>query len=348
MDSRLLFAWAWRSLIGLRSQEFIPQGRQAVVEHPGPLITKKPLNLSTEPMLLYRLQNVNISSDDSAANEFWHLREILHENVSGKSGSLNDAHIVDPIVNTEEELYVKGTTAVWSKGINDSQQSVRLPVICFTCETRIKFAFFCPPDFYSNENENENLARATAPIPLRAHGDVEETGVCLVDGTSIRVYTPMGEDFRTSLEFPVSSVWQTMHGLLLERNESTAVVGQETVTMPRLYSFSHPLNELCPVLLKSSNGMINILTESDYRIVFASVENDLVMFYDRRLNRHFLARLRIATAEEKQAIGGREDIRQITHQMNDTTKSIPQKLRKQRTCWPALSTTPAAMKSTAS
>lgn len=256
-------------------------------------------------MLLYRLQNVNISSDGSSSNEFWHIREMFQENSTENTNqSISDRFVVSSIVNSEQELYVKGNTAAWSKGINGDQQQHQLPVTCFTCDTPIKHAFFCPPEFYADENlekDSQPKRNSEQKEKPRKQADI---GICLIDATTIRVYAPTGEDFRTSLEFPVSNVWQTKLGLLLERDESKEIVDREIISMPRLFSISHSFNELCPVLLKSNNGAVHFLTESDYRVVFANAQNDIVMLYDNRVNRHFLARIRPATSEEKQIIGG--------------------------------------------
>lgn len=254
-------------------------------------------------MLLYRLQNVNISSDEHSSNEFWRVREIFHENMTDDSNP--SRFLVNAIVNSEEELYVKGHTAVWSKGMVEGQLEQRLPLTCFTCDTPIKFAFFCPPEFYSDEPaEFEVKAKPTIEVKKRKPNP-GEVGICLIDATTIRVYIPTGEDFRTSLEFPVSNVWQTKLGLLFQRNASKEIVDQEIISMPRLFSISHALNELCPVLIKSNTGAVNLITESDYHVVFTNEENDLVMLYDDRMNRHFLARLRPATIDEKIAVGSK-------------------------------------------
>lgn len=103
-------------------QEFIPRGRQAVEEHPGPVYHKQQVNIPNEHILLHRLQNVNISSDEDF-NEFWCVREIyddIHESSSKKDATdsrpASPNYMVDFNINSEEELYVKGYTAVWTKG----------------------------------------------------------------------------------------------------------------------------------------------------------------------------------------------------------------------------------------
>lgn len=263
-------------------------------------------------MLLHRLQNVNISSDDSS-NEFWCVQEIFKEHAGNddvESSQLNSRPTTDFIANAEHELYVMGTTAVWTKGICDGsdEQQRCLPSTCFTCDTPIRYALFCSSNFFKSENPDKRLpSMGQRECDVRNAIDADEFGICLIDSTSMRVYSSCGEDFRTSLEFAVSNVWQTKTALLLERNASVATVGSESIAMPRLFSITHPLNEICPVLFKSITGSLNLLTECDYKIVFSNPENDLVMLFDYRSGKHFLSKLREATVDEKQAVSGKDD-----------------------------------------
>lgn len=263
-------------------------------------------------MLLHRLQSVNISEDSS--NEFWCVQEILKETVDDEdtpaAQASNSRPTTDFIVNAEHELYVMGSTAVWTKGIcdgNDEPQR-RLPSTCFTCDTPIRYALFCPSNFFRSENPDKRVPSSSQrECDVRNASDADEFGICLVDSTSMRVYSSCGEDFRTSLEFTVSNVWQTKTALLFERNASSTLIGSESIAMPRLFSITHPLNEMCPVLFKSITGSVNLLTESDYKMVFSNRENNLVMLFDYRCGKHFLAKLREATADEKQTVSGKDD-----------------------------------------
>lgn len=117
-------------------------------EHPGPLVLKKPAMVPSDFILLQRMQDVNISLDESPS-EFYTIREIYSELCDGVDmpGFLQEAN-----VNTEEELYVKGNTAVWSKGLSSDETA---PHVCLTCENPIKFAFFCPREFLYSEDVKE-------------------------------------------------------------------------------------------------------------------------------------------------------------------------------------------------
>lgn len=300
------------------TQEFIPRGRKAVEDHPGPLVSKKQINIPSEHLLLHRLQNVNISSGDSGV-EGWVIREMLPERPN-KSSEQNSTVFVtesDLHINSEEELYFKGHTAVWSKGIASEDGEV-LPRICFTCDTPIKHAFFCSPNFVKTKNPDK---RPEKQVP----DEDEPNGICLIgktesrdvfvaidwiwfvnfskDSTSLRVYLSTGEDYLSSLEFSVSSTWLTRYGILLEKNASTTTIDIHSIPMPRLFSMSHPLDEMCPVLVKSNLGSISYLTDNDYKVIFVCSENDLVLLYDNKTGKHFVSKLRKATMQEANAVG---------------------------------------------
>lgn len=128
--------------------EYIPRGRPAVDEHPGPTETKPHPHLPSENILLQRLQNVNISAKEEH-NEFWCIREIYEEckeredkqkfmvkaKTAQKKATKNNAsdvknkeetcnyskepqeYVSEYLINSEEELYVKKHTAVWTRGM---------------------------------------------------------------------------------------------------------------------------------------------------------------------------------------------------------------------------------------
>lgn len=302
-------------------KEFIPRGRQAVTEHPGPLVSKQQINVPIEHLLLYRLQNVNISNEESALTEYWSIREICKDNdeiindleplANRKVSSAATEITSDFFINSEHELYVKGTTAVWTKGINEDVKNCSLPRRCFTCDTPIQHAFFCSLNFIKSEDPDKrnpkkiNNSDTTDNQNNSFWGGKEDFGICLIDATSLRVYTASGEDYLGSLEFLITNVWQTSICILLERSASTVTIDNETIQMPRMFSLTHPLNDMCPMLMKTSSGIISFLTDDDHKIVFADPETDLVIFYDNKIGRHFISKLRKATAEEQQIVGGK-------------------------------------------
>lgn len=100
----------------------------------------------------------------------------------------------------------------------------------------------------------------------------------------------------------MSNIWSTKYGILLEKNASCTTIESQPISMPRLFSLSHPLDEMCPVLIRPMNGMVGYLTESDYKVVFASPENDLVLLYDNKIGKHFVSKLRVVTVDEKNVV----------------------------------------------
>lgn len=123
------------------------------------------------------------------------------------------------------------------------------------------------------------------------------------DATALHVYLSNGEHFLTSLEFAVSQVWTSRFGILLEKTASTAKLpNATTVPMPRLFSLSHPLEEMCPVLVRPLIGTMGYMLDTDYRVVYTDARTDLVLMYDNKMKKHFVSRLRRATEEEANAI----------------------------------------------
>lgn len=272
--------------------EFIPRGRQAVNGHPGPLVLKKPVSVPSDFILLQRMQDVNISLDDSPV-EFYQICETYNEleDASDSPGFLREAEF-----NTEEELYVKGNTAVWTTGLSSEEAA---PHTCLTCENPIKFAFFSPRSFVAPEGKEK---QKKGKQRSSKKDQQSKSAVCLMDGSSLKVYCSSGENFVTSIECPISNVWISSHGILLEKEPSNALIDTHSIPMPRLFSLTHPLDEMCPVLIKMNNTT-SYLTEAEYRVVFSCEENKLVLMFDEKLGKHFVCFLRKATDEEKNDIG---------------------------------------------
>lgn len=154
-------------------QEFIPRGRQAVEEHPGPTVPKQnSANVSaTEHLLLNRLKNVNISGDDNPAsllNESWSIAE-LYDGAELMS---------DFVVNSEQELYFKGHTAVWTRGI--ANELGVLPRTCFTCETPIRHAFFCTESFVRTDAMDSRMKDKVQVLNESNTNKKRHTGICLI------------------------------------------------------------------------------------------------------------------------------------------------------------------------
>lgn len=151
-------------------QEFIPRGRQAVEEHPGPTVSKQSsANASaTEHLLMHRMQNVNISNDENTSavhNECWSIAELYD----------GEEFMSDFMVNSEHELYFKGNTAVWTRGIGNDVAV--LPRKCFTCETPIRHAFFCPEEFIRTDEMDSRMKECANRIDIKKKNP---KGICLI------------------------------------------------------------------------------------------------------------------------------------------------------------------------
>lgn len=128
------------------------------------------------------MQNVNISCDESK-DEYWTIQEIYknvdeyQENGQKTESTSNQSYMNDITVNSEEELYVKGCTAVWTRGTG-GPESV-LPRTCFTCESTIKHAFFCSPNFIKTEEPDKRTFVKNAQKVQDNSVDAIR-GVCLI------------------------------------------------------------------------------------------------------------------------------------------------------------------------
>ncbi|KAL7744257.1 hypothetical protein ACLKA6_009216 [Drosophila palustris] len=320
--------------------EFIPRGRQAAEDHPGPSEPPLPKCLSAEHLLLQRLQNVNISSATEEAQEFWCIREIyddyeasyeraqrrqqlieqtkkcgpkaaaatqltsLPQQLLNPVQQRREEPMCDYIVNNEEELYVNKNTVIWTQGLNDDDDGV-YKRMCFTCDTPVKFACFLNRRFVRGR-----LAQLRASVQPE---DDNLTAICVVDQDALRVYCDDGDDFLANLDFPISKLWQTVHGLLLEKDSSNALVSHLSIPMPRLFSMSHPLHEACPVILKTSTNSTGYMTEPEYSVVFTAEDSDLVLLYDAKFFKHFVARLRKVTPEEVNYVSQQQQQDLLTH-----------------------------------
>lgn len=271
---------------------------------------RKPVHFSAENLLLNRLRNVNLSSDNSSTSEFWCIQDVSRDFTKLDECIQTTAQVDDELCKRDEEheLYVKGSVAVWTKGASEVAKKYKMPTTCFTVQTPIRFAFFCPSNFFKSQNPDKHEEKQRKSI-LDFDSKSKESvkfGICLIDSETLRVYSPCGEDFRTSFPFPVSSVLQTKYGLLLEKNASSATLDDvHAMAMPRIYSLNHPLNDICPILLKSLNGHTSFVTDAQITVAFTIIENNLVMIYDGKIGKHILCKLRKATQDEKQKVGGR-------------------------------------------
>ncbi|XP_076758476.1 anaphase promoting complex subunit 1 [Xylocopa sonorina] len=274
--------------------EYVPGGRQTILRHPESTANQQLLNNQTvegESILLQKFSQVNIS--ERSPKEFWVVRE-------------NDTC-------GEEELYCSGKIAIHSKG----SQTTRILQTTYTCETDIKHALWCKfhtniPDHLTKGKEFEEEDNNIKTIEC----------ICLIDSYTLRVFTDVGEDYVSSLQFQVSAVWPTKYGILLEKAqvptseirytsaEGNRLQSHNDINLPVAFSLMHPLDEICPVLIK--HGNISYMYDSHQQIVFTSSEPSLAVIYDTKTGLHSVYKIRKASTEECQIVCGN----------NDTTASI--------------------------
>lgn len=255
------------------------------------------------------MKNVNLS-DSSSPSEFWCIQDVSRDLTKLDECIQTTAQVDNEIFKRDEEheLYIKGCVAVWTNGAFEIAKQRNMPTTCFTAQTNYRFAFFCPSNFFISPNpdkRDETLRKILLNSDRKSKEDSIKYGICLIDTETLRVYSPCGEDYRTSFPFPVSNVMQTKYGLLLEKNASTSSVDDiHLMAMPRVYTLTHPLNDICPILLKSLNGHISFITEQRIAVAFTVMEYNLVMIHDGKIGKHVLCKLRKATQDEKQKVGG--------------------------------------------
>ncbi|XP_045484614.1 anaphase-promoting complex subunit 1 [Pieris rapae] len=133
----------------------------------------------------------------------------------------------------EEELYVKGCTAIWSKGLISSPGSKvtapeqRETIACYTIENPIKHAAFA--DFHVDIKNtmlidalNSQIGDSKKNIKIEDSTEhlQSETmpSILLIDNKCMRVFAVDGREYVTSLPFQVKKVWPMKYGVLLEKD----------------------------------------------------------------------------------------------------------------------------------
>ncbi|KAH0560894.1 anaphase-promoting complex subunit 1 [Cotesia glomerata] len=250
--------------------EYTPGGRQTYQRHPGPVIHH--LNSQSPPtqdsVLLQKFSQVNISA--KSPKEFWIVRE---NKTCG-----------------EEELYCSGKVAVHTQG----SPSTRVLQKSFCLESDIKHALWCkfctttPNLVDKHKNKNEDEVKDDQTIEC----------ICLLDTHTLRVFTPDGEDYMTSLQFKVSAVWPTKFGILMEKSSVKSSINEEN--LPTAYSLTHPLDEICPLLIK--HGGVSYMRDTNLKIIFTSSEPSLAVIYDTKTGLHSVYKIRKSSVEERQVV----------------------------------------------
>lgn len=199
------------------------------------------------------MQNVNLHKDEHF-NENWIIREVYQ----ATSASEELAFLTPAIVNSEDELYFRGNTAVWSSGLFDESREKASSEICYTSEGPIQFAFFCTKNFLDADYKIEAK-------PAKHQDNEMSKGVGIIDTNSLKVYATKGENLVTSIETPITKIWITKYCVIVEKEASNAIIDGHTLSMPRIFSLGHPLDDMFPILLKSTS-QVNYITEAEYKV----------------------------------------------------------------------------------
>ncbi|XP_049533596.1 anaphase-promoting complex subunit 1 [Anopheles darlingi] len=260
--------------------EYIPRGRQAANLHPGQF--SKVQNEPEEHELTERLQAVSISADGKVEEEFYTLRDARLD-ADGPVGWMQSETTYN---HTEEELYVRGNLAVWTRAPGKGEATVNgksIPRVAHYCETPIQHAFFAPTQFLINQVQSDKGKGNAGSWPGK-----NPAGFCVIDQQLLHVYCDTGEMYCARAEGPISAIWLVPCGILIEKEPSATTLDDEWIPMPRLFTLTFPTDDMHPVRLKYITQ--GILTEP-YRVVFSSEELDIVVMYDEHKQLHFICRL---------------------------------------------------------
>ncbi|XP_012535623.1 anaphase-promoting complex subunit 1 isoform X2 [Monomorium pharaonis] len=283
--------------------EYKPGGREIILKHPGSLISQQLSNNRTvggENVLLKRFSEVNIS--EKSPKETWLVR---NNKLCG-----------------EEELYYSGKVAVHYKG----NQATRVLKATYTCETDIRHALWCT--FHTGIQDH-----LTKSKEYEADKSIDKSieCICLLDSYTLKVFTENGEDYVSALQFQVSAVWPIKYGIILEKSqvpitdsryvsfENSRLLAQHDNNLPVAFSLMHPLDEICPLLIKHGS-VVSYMNELSQQIVFTNSGPSFAMVYDTKTGLHSVYKIRKASVEECQLVCGTNDTMSL---FNHSTNMSP-------------------------
>uniref|UniRef100_A0A673NPR1 Anaphase-promoting complex subunit 1-like n=1 Tax=Sinocyclocheilus rhinocerous TaxID=307959 RepID=A0A673NPR1_9TELE len=259
-------------------QSFVPFGREHCKNHPNAV------NLQ-----LRQLQPASeLWSSDGAAGLVGSLQEVTLQEREKERWQLRKGTAPDE-VEYEEELYVAGNMVIWSRG---SKNQASYVYKAFTVDSPVQQALWC---------------NFTVPQSKKDVKDVVEQTVCIVQSTCVNVHSMSGKDFMSPLPFQVSALWSTKFGLLLERKNIIVDGHMSPIRepLPTLFSMLHPLDEIAPVVCKSTGlfeSRLQYVSDSALRVVFTCHEPSIIMTYDTQQCTHTVWTLRKVTPEEQTTV----------------------------------------------
>ncbi|XP_059501188.1 anaphase-promoting complex subunit 1 isoform X1 [Stegostoma tigrinum] len=268
-------------------QEFVPFGRDHCRRHPNATnLQLRQLQPASELWssdgdagLVGSLREVTIH-EKQKVQESWHLRK----------GTCDIGEELD----YDEELYVAGNMVIWSRGSKSHASSVYK---AFTVDSPVLQALWCD---FSIPQDKTNCAEAQ---------EKTEKCVCIVQKPCVNVHTVDGKDYVAPLPFQVADVWATKYGLIFERSNPVqeAPLSPLREPLPTMFSMLHPLDEIAPLVCKSTGGVTNITRVqyvADYtlKIIFSSSTPSIIMTYDTAQCLHAVWALRKIKTEEQNTV----------------------------------------------
>uniref|UniRef100_A0A671M1N6 Uncharacterized protein n=1 Tax=Sinocyclocheilus anshuiensis TaxID=1608454 RepID=A0A671M1N6_9TELE len=260
-------------------QSFVPFGREHCKNHPNAV------NLQ-----LRQLQPASeLWSSDGASGLVGSLQEVTLQEREKERWQLRKGTAPDE-VEYEEELYVAGNMVIWSRG---SKNQASYVYKAFTVDSPVQQALWCNFTVPQSKKDGKNFIHICT--------------VCIVQSTCVNVHSMSGKDFMSPLPFQVSALWSTKFGLLLERKNIIVDGHMSPIRepLPTLFSMLHPLDEIAPVVCKSTGlfeSRLQYASDSALRVVFTCYEPSIIMTYDTQQCTHTVWTLRKATPEEQTTV----------------------------------------------
>ncbi|KAK0047655.1 anaphase-promoting complex subunit 1 [Biomphalaria pfeifferi] len=261
------------------TQDFIPFGRDYIRRHPGQFQIKRKCDspIADQGFTLFNSFKEITLQDSIKQKESWVFRE----------------HGRDVVF--DEELYINGTTVVWSRG---SQGNFRTVVKAFTMDSPALQALWA--SFVISPGGNT----VDSSSSMGSAGK-EQKGICTVESSTVSFFDLDGGEYSSSLPFQVSHTWLIRNGLLFERTLTHAEMKSVKKNCPSqtiFFSMLHPLDEVAPVITKisapSGSPKISYFTDSNVSVIFTNCEPSIAVTFDSLTGLHSVWRIRRARQEE--------------------------------------------------
>ncbi|XP_061376792.1 anaphase-promoting complex subunit 1 isoform X2 [Danaus plexippus] len=198
---------------------------------------KNDFNISIKSELLSGLRKDDVTSAGpsrgSSANSSSNMSKKF--NLTSSQNKVPRSRPLNPKTDCyyEEELYVKGRTAVWSKGLISTPATKlsgpehRETIACYTIDNPIKHATFA--NFHVEINNTMLIDALNSQIgDVKKNIKIEDTtehieskvmpSILLIDNKCMRVYATDGREYIASIPFQVKKVWPMKYGVLLEKD----------------------------------------------------------------------------------------------------------------------------------